>query len=110
MKKGVLISLVYLAFIFSCNRAKLDTSKLVKATLLGVDSRACAVCGGYYLNLSDDTTANINTLRAIRYPTNLNTLTTPKFPVKVYISYQSAVHYHFPDSTRTIEILSIYNR
>lgn len=58
----------------------------VKGTLVGYDPRDCACCGGYLLNLNDDTTWNAETRVSSVLPSNL-VFTPEDLPLKVQFDY-----------------------
>jgi hypothetical protein len=58
----------------------------VKGMLVGYDLRDCACCGGYLLNLNDDTTWNAGTKVAGVLPSNL-VFSPDDMPLRVQFDY-----------------------
>jgi hypothetical protein len=59
----------------------------VKGMLVGYDPRDCACCGGYLLNLNDDTTWNAETKVAGTLPSNL-VFSPDDLPLRVQFDYR----------------------
>jgi hypothetical protein len=68
----------YLAFVvvfIMIDSCKKDQS-MSNGVIVGWSYGVCATCGGFYLNLSNDTAKNANTYYVINYSDNLNNMIT----------------------------------
>ena len=59
-----------------------------KGVLVGYDPRDCACCGGFFVNLNNDTTVNANTKVAGSLPSGF-TFDASEFPLRVQFAYQN---------------------
>ncbi len=59
-----------------------------KGVLVGYDPRDCACCGGYYVNLDNNNTVNLNTKVAGTLPVDF-TFDASEFPLKVQFAYEN---------------------
>lgn len=66
--------------------------------IVGWNYGACVTCGGFYLNLSNDTTINANTYYVVNHADNLNSIIAQYFiqynkdhlPIYVSVDWQLA--------------------
>ena len=105
----------FLAFILtisltvSCEK---DQS-LSNGVIVGLNYGSCAQCGGFYLNLSNDTSINLNTYYVLNYSDNLNGIISQystdfnknHTPIYVAVSWQP-----IPNKTNWIRVTNIFSR
>ncbi len=105
----------FLGFIlaFSLITACEKDQPMSNGIIVGLNYGACATCGGFYLNLSNDTAINSNTYYVLNYPNNLDGTINQYYanynknhsPIYVSISWQP-----IPNKTNWIEVTNIFSR
>ena len=86
---------------------------LSNGIIVGLNCGACATCGGFYLNLSNDTAINLNTYYVLNYSDNLNGIISQystdfnknHTPIYVAVSWQP-----IPNKTNWIRVTNIFSR
>lgn len=81
--------------------------------LVGLNYGSCVTCGGFYLNLSNDTAINSNTYYVLNYSDNLNGIINQYYmdfiknhpPIYVAVSWQPV-----PNRTNWIRVTNIFSR
>ncbi|HLX92112.1 MAG TPA: hypothetical protein VKR32_10540 [Puia sp.] len=84
------------AIFAGCVKSDLIASHSEAATIVGWNNGSCPFCGGFYLNLSADTTRNGNTCYVINYSESFNGTVDSLFdeyartqrPISVLVSWQ----------------------
>jgi hypothetical protein len=78
--------------IVSCKKDQLMNNGVI----VGWNYGACAMCGGFYLNLSNDTVKNSNTFYVLNYPDSLTQIINQfsseynknQAPIYVFVNWQ----------------------
>ena len=95
MKRITFYSMIMICFLFNdCNKSQQFTNLGV---IVGWNYGSCMMCGGFYLNRSNDTTMNSKTYYALNYSSSLNDVVEKLSaeyaknlkPIYVYVEWQS---------------------
>jgi hypothetical protein len=109
MDRQIFVFLIVVAELLSCKKS----SNWTAGQIVGWNNGYCATCGGFYVNLSSDTTINTNTLYAINYANNLQGIVNQFYaeynknhmPIPVSFSSQP-----IPNQKNWIRVTGILNR
>jgi len=101
--------LLAVSLIISCKKEQ----PLSNGIIVGLNYGACVTCGGFYLNLSNDTAINPSTYYVLDYPENLNGIINQYYadynknhkPIYVSVSWQPV-----PNETYWIQVTNIFSR
>jgi hypothetical protein len=109
MKWKNLYLLVVLTGLLSCKK----NISLTAGQIVGWNSGFCPTCGGFYINITSDTTINSNTLYALNYTENLQGIIQQfytaynKNHIPIPVSFSSQT---IPNQKNWIKVTSIENR
>ena len=98
MRKLKAITLAALITAIGCTKQSSDALK--PAQIVGWNEGACATCGGFYVNFSNDTTINTNPYYVLNYPDAL--LVTVE-------RYYTAYHEHRSPIAISLDSVSVQN-
>ena len=109
MKMRYLVFLFALIMIFSYKKDQL----IDNGVIVGWSYGSCAICRGFYLNLSNDTVRNSNTFYVLNYPDSLiqiinqysSDYSKNQTPIYVYVNWQA-----IPNQKNWIRVTEIRSR
>jgi hypothetical protein len=101
--------ILVIGLIASCSK---DQS-MSNGVIVGLNYGSCVTCGGFYLNLSNDTTINPNTYYVLNYSDNLNGIINQYYtnynenhkPIYVSVNWQP-----IPNKANWIRVTNIFSR
>jgi hypothetical protein len=104
--------LTFILAISSIVSCKKDQS-MSNGIIVGLNYGSCAQCGGFYLNLSNDTAKNSSTYYVLDYPENLNGIINQYYndynmnhkPIYVSVSWQAV-----SNMNNWIRVTNIFSR
>jgi hypothetical protein len=105
----ILCFILAFGLITSCKKDQ----PLSNGVIVGLNYGSCMTCGGFYINLSNDTAINLNTYYVLNYSDNLIGLINQYYidfnkdqkPIYVSVSWQP-----IPNKTNWIRVTNIFSR